>query len=109
MLHRRVSKNGCTRSSPALALMRAKNSSSPLWKQAGQPHGDASTRYSMRVLSKHYDPLTRIIEEWVRIKTADIRAQGAEGAVLTIMNSRSVFRQPAVTRVRLGRDNGGHI
>ena len=86
-------RNMMTRSLEHLSLLHKKHSSSPLWKHCQHAHGgDVTIPFKMKLISKHRDPLGRVIAEGVLINHLDPDA---------VLNSRSEHRQPKVARVIL--------
>ena len=81
-----------------MAGYRGKHQDSPLWKHAQVAHGGSSTvSYSMRVVKSFKDPLTRQINEAVRISNCKSTTQ---------LNSKTEWHGPAT--VRLVAVGGGY-
>ena len=92
-----TSKSGYVRGLKHLSNYKAKTHDSPLWKHAAAGHnGRMDVKYKMRVLQSFRDPLTRQVNEAVRIQqsNADI-----------LLNSKSEWFGPAT--VRLVAEGGG--
>ena len=88
-------RNMMTRSLEHLQLLGRKHKSSALWKHCEHAHGgDVTTPFSMKLISKHRDPLGRVIAEGVLINHLDPAAT---------LNSRAEHKQPKVARVLLAR------
>ena len=87
-----------TRSSGHVYSLKRKDQSSALWKHsANHHHGKCDpTMFSMQVVTSHREPLSRQITEGVLIKTSQH----------PLMNSRSEYKQPRVTRVTMARTLG---
>ena len=82
-----TSKSGYVRGLKHLSNYKAKTLDSPLWKHAAVSHnGRMDVKYKMRVLKSFRDPLTRQVNEAVRIQqsNADI-----------LLNSKSEWFGPA--------------
>jgi hypothetical protein len=94
-----TSKNLADRSREHLRLYRAKSELSPLWKHCQLDHGGDMTipTYSMRLKTRHVDPLSRLITEGVLIKHAKPES---------LMNSRGEAHTTAVARVTVHRTQG---
>ena len=88
-------RNMLTRSQEHWDLLKSKHRSSALWKHCALVHGgDNTTPWTMDLISRHRDPLGRMIREGVEISDMD------PGSML---NSRAEWRQPKVARVILAR------
>ena len=84
-----------------LSALQRKDPHSALWKHSAHIHGGTadSKSFSMKILTRHRDPLSRLIAEGVRINHLDPSS---------ILNSKSEFRQPKVSRVSLARSLPEH-
>jgi hypothetical protein len=94
-----TAKNMASRSAEHTQLLKARDSDSPLWKHCLEVHGGdmEAANFVMKLVSRHMDPLSRLITEGVLIKGA---SQGS------LMNSRGEFRQSKVARVIITRTLG---
>ena len=89
--------NAYTRGLKHMANYRGKQSDSPLWKHAQMSHqGSVDVSYSMKVEASFRDPLTRQVNEAVRIANCKSATQ---------LNSKAEWHGPAT--VRLVAEGGG--
>ena len=89
--------NVYTRGLKHVSNYRGKQSDSPLWKHSQMKHGSAlDISYSMKVVKCFRDPLTRQVNEAVRISKCKANTQ---------LNSKSEWHGPAT--VRLVAEGGG--
>ena len=89
--------NAYTRGLKHIANYRGRQSDSPLWKHAQMVHGGSlEVSYSMKVEKCFSDPLTRQVNEAVRIANCDSATQ---------LNSKAEWHGPAT--VRLVAEGGG--
>ena len=89
--------NSYTRGLKHLANYRGKQADSPLWKHAQIAHGGSlEVSYSMKVEKCFFDPLTRQVNEAVRIANCESTTQ---------LNSKAEWHGPAT--VRLVAEGGG--
>ena len=80
-----------------MANYQGKHPDSPLWKHAQMVHGgNTSVSYSMKVVKCFKDPLSRQINEAVRIDNCNATTQ---------LNSKTEWHGPAT--VRLVAEGGG--
>ena len=90
--------NVYTRGLRHMASYRGKHQDSPMWKHAQLVHGGSTTvSYSMKVVRSFKDPLTRQINEAVRISNCTATTQ---------LNSKTEWHGPAT--VRLVAEGGGY-
>ena len=89
--------NSYTRGLKHMANYRGKQADSPLWKHAQMTHGGSmEVSYSMKVEKCFMDPLTRQVNEAVRIANCESTTQ---------LNSKAEWHGPAT--VRLVAEGGG--
>jgi hypothetical protein len=89
--------NSYTRGLKHMANYRGKQTDSPLWKHAQTAHGASlEVSYSMKVEKSFNDPLTRQVNEAVRIANCESTTQ---------LNSKAEWHGPAT--VRLVAEGGG--
>ena len=89
--------NAYTRGLKHMANYRGKQADSPLWKHAQMTHGGSmEVSYSMKVEKCFMDPLTRQVNEAVRIANCESTTQ---------LNSKAEWHGPAT--VRLVAEGGG--
>ena len=89
--------NVYTRGLKHMANYRGKHPDSPLWKHAQIAHGgNPDTSFSMKVVKTFKDPLTRQVNEAVRIANCSAAIQ---------LNSKTEWHGPAT--VRLVAEGGG--
>ena len=89
--------NVYTRGQKHMANYRGKVNDSPLWKHSQMKHeGSLNLSYSMKVVRSFHDPLTRQVNEAVRIKRCSAEVQ---------LNSKTEWHGPAT--VRLVAEGGG--
>jgi hypothetical protein len=89
--------NAYTRGLKHMANYRGRQTDSPLWKHAQMAHGGSlAVSYSMKVEKCFSDPLTRQVNEAVRIANCDSATQ---------LNSKAEWHGPAT--VRLVAEGGG--
>ena len=89
--------NVYTRGLSHMANYKRKHPDSPLWKHAQMIHGGAeAVSFSMKVVKSFRDPLTRQINEAVRISNCSATTQ---------LNSKTEWHGPAT--VRLVAEGGG--
>ena len=80
-----------------MANYRGKQKDSSLWKHAQMEHeGSLEVNFSMKVVKAFIDPLTKQVNEAVRIENCSARTQ---------LNSKSEWHGPAT--VRLVDEGGG--
>ena len=92
-----TAQNVYTRGLKHIANYRGKQKDSPLWKHAQMEHeGSLEVSFSMKVVKAFTDPLTRQVNEAVRIENCSARTQ---------LNSKSEWHGPAT--VRLVAEGGG--
>ena len=86
------------RSAGHVSQLLMRDTTSPLYKHAVNHHNSTVDlgMFDMRIATRHKDPLSRQICEGVPIKNA----------TNPLLNSRSEFRQPKVTRVTMERNLG---
>ena len=83
--------NVYTRGLKHMANYRGKITDSPLWKHSQMEHGGRmDVSYSMKVVKAFRDPLTRQVNEAVRIQHCTARNQ---------LNSKSEWHGPATVRL----------
>ena len=88
-----TSRNAYVRGKEHIDKYRRNDQKSPLWKHAQNRHeGRTDVNYSMKVVSQFRDPLTRQVNEGVRINrsTAEV-----------ILNSKSEWHGPATARLTI--------
>ena len=74
-----------------MANYRGKQTDSPLWKHAQLEHdGSLQVDFSMKVVKAFTDPLSRQVNEAVRIENCSARTQ---------LNSKSEWHGPATVRL----------
>ena len=89
--------NAYTRGLSHIAKYQGKHPDSPLWKHAQMVHGgNTAVSFSMKVVKSFRDPLTRQINEPVRISNCSATTQ---------LNSKTEWHGPAT--VRLVAEGGG--
>ena len=92
-----TAQNAFTRGLRHVANLRGKQKDSPLWKHSVLEHqGSLDVSYSMKVVKTFTDPLTRQVNEGVRIEHCSATIQ---------LNSKSEWHGPAT--VRLVAEGGG--
>ena len=85
-----------TRSNEHMTGYASRRKDNPLWKHQTNFHPGLQPTYNMRALKFFKDPLTRQINEGVRINNS----RSTPGF---LMNSKSEFRQGEVARVDITR------
>ena len=70
---------------------------SPLWQHCLQEHNSQEQKFAIKLVSRHQEPLTRLIKEGVVISRDDPDLR---------LNSRTNYRQPKVSRTLRVRDLG---
>ena len=94
-----TSKSGYQRGLGHLARYHGKQEDSPLWKHAVLHHeGSLDVAYSMKVVKSFREPLTRQVNEAVRMNRceADI-----------CLNSKSEWHSPVIVRLTIDDNSGG--
>ena len=88
--------NPYTRGLKHMANYKGKHEDSPLWKHSQTKHsGGMNTSYSMKVVKYCREPLTRQVNEGVRITRCKAN---------TKLNSKSEWYGPATVRVEAGAE-----
>ena len=94
--HGETSRTFLTRSNEHMTGYASRRKDNPLWKHQTNFHPGLQPTYNMRTLKFFKDPLTRQINEGVRINNT----RSTPGF---LMNSKSEFRQGEVARVAITR------
>ena len=94
-----TSKSGYQRGLGHLARYHGRNEDSPLWKHAISHHGGRlDVRYSMNVVRTFKEPLTRQVNEAVRMTRCEADV---------CLNSKSEWHSPVIVRLSIDENSGG--
>ena len=94
-----TSKSGYQRGLGHLARYHGRHEDSPLWKHAISHHGGSlDVGYSMNVVRTFREPLTRQVNEAVRMNRCEADV---------CLNSKSEWHSPVIVRLAIDDNSGG--